>query len=685
LNPRLLAPDEQLTGEVVGIIDLDGEDGDAAARSVGAAVVELAPDRDVDGGPGVRCSGPLTNLSEGERITLIGRWYEHPTLGRAFDAVSYEQIVAEPFAGLRAFLDCELFDPVSQRARTRVLMTFGSATPRVIEREPGQLVLEAGLAADEAGRLHEVWRNMRSLAEWVQFVECASWPLEAVRGAHARFGAESISIAKADPYRLLEADQLRFSHVDRLARHLGVSRSDPRRLRAGATATVATAMRRNGHQYLPLRACITATARPLRVDHLLAAEGVAAAVSAGELAIDRVAGAEVISTPAALNAERDLGAGIVRLLADDSPPWESRGRDVELATELTADQAEAVRAVFRHPVTVVAGGPGSGRDRVALEIVHAAETANLTVALCAPTLRAAELARQRLGRPVIPIGGLVETRPGTGEGSAYGGVTEPLPQDLIVVVGASSCNTELAARLVAAARDGANLAWVGDPDLRPSTGTGNVMRDLIGSMAIKIVRLNDRHPQAYGSRLLGFSREVLSGDVGTLRGADGDLFLAEEPDPAAVVARVVQAVTERIPAYFDVTEGQIQVLAPGHGGPAGVAALNAGLERAGASGHAMSVHQAGDGEWPVVVLVVDDTHLAVLSRTLLYAAVTRAQRALIVVGQAATLRSAVRTQRPDDRRTALAWRLGTAVRTFAADGWLAGARRGVAPLEAEPR
>jgi exodeoxyribonuclease V alpha subunit len=418
VNPRLLAVDEQLTGEVVGLV--------AVHAGTGGGTVRLAVDRDPDGASGVLCSGPLTDLVEGQVVTLAGRWRDHVVSGRIFEAVWYEQVVAEPFAGLRAFLATTGFAAVPERSRARVLTVFGAAAGRVIEHDPAQLTARACLSPDEARLLHAAWTAVPGLASWVRFVEPATWPIEAVWGAHERFGAETIAVAREDAYRLLEADHVRFAHLDRLARRLGVAPTDPRRLRAGAIATVISARERDGHQHLDREACVGASARLLGVDRLLAAEGVADAVAAGALAIGQVDDVRIVSTPAGLRAEHDLAADLARLLTSDPGRRPARLGGVEVADELTAGQANAVRAAFWYPVSVVTGAPGAGRCGTIQQIVRAADAAELTVALAAPTAEAASRLEDQLRRPVMTVAQLLDARRGA----------DRVPQDLVVVAAA---------------------------------------------------------------------------------------------------------------------------------------------------------------------------------------------------------------------------------------------------------
>jgi exodeoxyribonuclease V alpha subunit len=720
---QLLAADDDLVGEVLGVVYADPD--------TGFGVVELAPEggaaaehpgRDAD--DGARCSGPLSDLVEGQTVKLVGRWRDHPRYGLTFEATYYEQVAPTTAAGVRSFLASDRFAEVPLRARERVVTTFGAGAGRVIEHEPDRLVREAGLTAVQAEQLHTAWLAGQALGELVRLVEPARWPLDAVRAAHARFPGDAARVAREDPYALLVAERVRFAHADDLARHLGVAPTDPRRLSAGARAAVAAARRQDGHQHLTRSACTEATARLLKVDAVLAGAGIDGAVADGSLAVQTVEGADVVAPPEAFRTESDLADGLVRLLTAERPRLVPHAGDVDPSGELTDGQAAAVRLVFRSPVSVLTGGPGTGKTRTVQEVVAAAEAAGLEVALCAPTGRAAKRLEELVGRPATTVHRLLEARPTGGGGFAFRyGRFEQLPHDLLVVDEVSMCDTWLAERLVSAVSEGAHLLLVGDPDQLPSVAPGDVLRDVIRSGVVPATSLTEVHRQAAGSRIVGLARELLSGAVGHLAGADGDVYLAEEPRRAAIAERVVRTVADRAPDHFGVDLDDVQVLAPVYRGPVGVDALNAALKarlnpaagrpdvggfhvgdrvmqtrndpeldvangdvgrvvdlakrkgelrvafprgevtygrdqvRELTAAWCVTVHKSQGGEWPVVVLVCDTSHRAMLWRNLVYTAVTRAQRALILVGQAETVRAAARHDRPSDRRTGLAWRL----------------------------
>lgn len=562
-----LLGDEQLTGEVVGTYVSDPQ--------TGFGVVELV----LDSGDGVRCAGPLSGVREGDTIRVAGRWTRHPRHGTTFETVLYEHLVPTTAAGVAAYLEGERFEDVPERVRTRVLTTFGAGAAQVLDHQPERLRSEAGISEADAELLLSAWSAARALSELLRLVEPVSWPREAVISAHVRFGADALELARSSPYALLDAERVRFAHVDALARHLGVDPTDPQRLAAGAHAALTAARVREGHEHLDRAGCIAATAALLGVDRILAADGIDRALAQDLLATETLAEVTIVSTPQALATEAVLAADLSRLSRQDHPRLAHLGPGCDPSAELTAGQRAAVLTALTAPVSVLTGGPGTGKTRTVEEVVRAAEDGGFSVALCAPTGRAAKRLEELVGRPASTIHRLLEARPdGVGGFTFRYGRGEPLPFDLVVVDEVSMCDTWLAAQLVAAVEDGAHLVLVGDPDQLPSVGPGDVLRDIVAAEVVPVTALTEIHRQAAGSRIVALAREVLAGAVGPVRGVDGDVFLAEEPDRRRVVPRVVEAVADRIPDHLGVPSEQVQVLAPVYRGPVGVDALNAALK-----------------------------------------------------------------------------------------------------------
>ena len=722
-----LLGDEELVGEVLGVHHAD-------ART-GFGVIELLP---AEGGAGERCSGPLADLVEGQHVRLVGRRTVHARYGPTFEAMLYEQVTPTDVAGLRAFLTSERFAHVPPAAITTILAACGASAGETIEAGVDRIVDVAGISAEDATAVHDAWQAGLAMARLVRLVEGSGWPMDAVRSAHARFGADVVDVAREDPYLLLLAERVRFAHVDRLAERLGVPRDDPRRLTAGAVTAVRAARRQDGHQHLPRREAVAAAVTLLGVDAMLAVDGLDRAVARGRLVSDTVGDVDVVAVPSARDDEVALATGLIRLLrrARPVPGLSGDAADAEVDAEvdavgvvgvvLTSDQRAAVDVVADAGVSVLTGGPGTGKSTTVRELVTRARAGGANVALAAPTGRAAKRLEELTDHPATTIHRLLEARPDEDEGGFRFrfGPTEQLPHDLVVIDETSMCDTWLAARLVEAVPDGAHLVLVGDADQLPSVGSGDVLRDLVRCGAVPAVALEEIHRQAAGSRIVTLARGILAGDPGELRGVDGDVFVAEEPERDAIAARVVRTVAERAPEHFGVGVDEVQVLAPVYRGPNGVDTLNAALKdalnpgrgRASVAGlhvgdrvmqtrndpeldvangdvgtvvdvsvgdgsvriayprgevthprdrvrdlvpaWAITVHKSQGGEWPVVVLVLDPAHRTMLWRNLVYTAVTRASRALILVGRADALRTAAAQDRMSRRHTGLGERLG---------------------------
>lgn len=728
VGPASLLGDAEIRGEVMWVRYRD--------ETSGFGVVELET---TDGSDDrVSASGPLADLVDGQHVRLVGRWKEHPTHGRTFDTVFYEQVAPDTVAGMRAFLTSERFREVLTPAHVdRVLTVFGTGAGDVIDREPSRLVDEANLPEAVADDLHQAYVQGRSLADLVTLLEPAKVPMAVVRGAHAVFGTGAAGRLRDEPYDLLEVDRARFAHVDGLARHLGIDETDPRRLAAGARAAVGSARRQGGHQLLVREVAVEATMRLLGVDAIAAVAGIEHAVAAGTVGTDEVAVAvdadpvAVVATPAALRAERELATSLAALAAAPGALVDLQGAgDVELAAELTDGQRAAVAMALAHPVSVLTGGPGTGKTRTVAEVVAAAAALGADVALCAPTGRAAKRVEELVGTEASTIHRMLGARPMEGGGFVFlHDRDSPLGFDLVVVDEVSMCDTALMRSLVVAIEPGTHLVLVGDADQLPSVGSGNVLADILVSGVVPTTHLDEIHRQAKASRIVALAREVNAGEVGPLKGVDGDVFMAEEGRRDVITARVVEAVATRAPEYFGVEAADIQVIAPMYRGPCGVDALNAALKQrlnpdagqrsyrgmqvgdrvmvtrndpeldvsngdvgtvvdvAGSGAKqslqvqvagrtvtfdgdsiaelthawAITVHKSQGGQWPVVVLVADRSHSRMLRRNLLYTAISRAERALIVVGQVESLAAGARRRADTARTTGLAARLQAAV------------------------
>ena len=702
----------ELSGEVAAVVFTNPDSG--------FGVVELTAPR---GSDGPRATGPLASLVPGQSVRLLGAWTEHEKYGPTFEAVAYEHAAPRSPDGLITFLSSERFPGVGKTLARRMVTAFGLDIGEVVTTEPDRLTEVKGVSADLAATVSEAWRAAGALAGLVGELNSVGIPAPIAQAVHRHFGDRAADILISDPYALLAVRGVRWAHAEALAKAAGLDRLDERRLRAGALAAQRELCARGGHMAVPAEELVAEASRLLGVDAVDTRRSLDLAAKADSLRED----SGWWWTPQDLRAEQGLASEFARLLAADSVlPAELA--DFEPSEELTGEQRAGVTAALSTTVSVLTGGPGTGKTRTIVEVLGACVDTDVRVALCAPTGRAAKRMEELTGYPSSTIHRLLEARGRPGEGFSFGyDAQRRLPHDIVIADEWSMADTRLAWALVQAVRDGAHLVLVGDADQLPSVGPGAVLRDLLAAPASEVVAvtcLTVIHRQAAESRIVTLAHEVNAGEVPPLRGRNNDVFVVAE-HPVHVADRVAEIVAVRGPSFYDIAPSDVQVLAPMYRGPAGVDRLNQRLKerlnppagrRALAGFHegdrvvqtrndadldvangdigevvaidhadrtlevvfphgtvtytvdqagdlqpawCLTVHKSQGGEWPVVVLVLDPGHRAMLWRELVYTAITRARRGLLLVGSGDLLAQAARRTGSGSRqrRTRLGARL----------------------------
>ena len=555
-------------------------------------------------------------------------------------------------------------------------------------------------------------------------------------------GERTAALLAEDPWRLLALAEVRVTDADRLAIALlpGVQRSDPRRGRALVGHTLAVAAR-DGHTVLPAELVRAALAAELVPDPEAA---IGAAVEAGTTlrsepdlgTADDVPAGPVQGTgpdrPAAVAAAEPTGAllalarygmaeasiaeSCARLLATAEPLADgSAARAV--GAGLDDRQRSAVENVLVHGVSILTGGPGTGKSRTVAAVVELVEARGRSVTLAAPTGRAAKRLEELTDAPASTVHRLLGAQGTSGDFAR--GEGWPLDEDVVVVDEVSMVDTELAAALLEACPDGAHVLLVGDPAQLPSIGAGRVLGDLLASGRIPTVELTTLYRQAEGGAIARLATAVRGGELPAVAAADREVVLVTAQGSAQAAHRTVQLVTDSIPRALGIPATDVQVVTPVHRGAAGTIELNRALKAAlnpgagtvagfdpgdrvvatanhldlepvgfangevgvvtGAGdgavtiefasgpvsvsgkaladlrhGWAITVHRAQGSEWPAVVAVLPPEAGGMLSRPLIYTALTRAQRHLSIVHAAGpVVARAVREVGARPRRTRL--------------------------------
>jgi exodeoxyribonuclease V alpha subunit len=544
-------------------------------------------------------------------------------------------------------------------------------------------------------------------------------------------GPDAARRLRDDPWALLGLTGVTLADADRLAITVlsGADRQDSRRGRAIVSLTLRTATR-DGHTVLPADLVVAA----------LQAEGVAdpaaavlAAVESGDVLDHEPPFVEpdedadefpepdpslrMLSLARYGMAEEAVAENVHRLVATSQrigDPASVRS----VAKGLDPAQQAAVAQVLGAGVSLLTGGPGTGKSRTVASLVKLLETKGTEVALAAPTGRAAKRLEELTDHPAVTVHRLLGAQGMTG---GFARNEEwPLDADVVVVDEASMLDVELTAALLEACPDGTHLLLVGDPAQLPSIGPGHVLGDLIDSGAVPVTELTTLHRQAAGGAIARLATGVRGGELVHVESPDREVVIVPATGSAEAARRVVQLVTDSIPRALGIDPATVQVVTPVHRGPAGTIELNKALKAAlnpgdgtvfgfdvgdrvvatanhldlepigfangevgvvtgtgdgslnvdfssgpvtvnGSAlsdlrhGWAITVHRAQGSEWPGVVVVLPPEAGGMLSRPLVYTALTRAQKHLSIVhASGAALARAVREVDVRPRRTRLA-------------------------------
>ena len=393
-------------------------------------------------------------------------------------------------------------------------------------------------------------------------------------------GDEAGAVLRADPWRLLALPDAAVAQADRLARSIepDVRRDDPRRGRALVEWTLAR-YARDGHTAAP-QSLVAEGLRPFGVDAQPALG--AALVAGGVVRVADPAGSDEpwIAREVLAQAESTIAEGLARLVRTASTLAGERA--VKGAVKGLDDvQAGAVSLAAAHGVSLLTGGPGTGKSRTVAAIVALCRKVDTTIALAAPTGRAAKRLEELAGNNATTVHRLLGARPPVQGASASlfdRDAGNPIEAGLVVVDEASMLDVELGAALVSAMSDGTHLVIVGDPAQLPSIGPGRVLGDLIDSGAVPVTELEKLYRQTEGGAIARLAIAVRAGDLVRVDDPTHEVVIVPARGSEDAARRVVQLVTDSIPRVFDCEGDQVQVVTPVHKGPAGTQALNRALK-----------------------------------------------------------------------------------------------------------
>jgi exodeoxyribonuclease V alpha subunit len=548
--------------------------------------------------------GSLLDVSPGESLRLHGGWASHARYGRQFQVERYETVLPATAAGIEKYLGSGLIKGIGPVTARRIVRHFKLDTLRVIEEEPQRLREVLGIGKKRAILIEEAWEEQKAIKEVMIFLQGHNVSTSHAVKIYKTYGDASIDVVRSDPYRLArDIHGIGFLTADKIARELGLAHDSPQRVQAGISYALSQ-MADDGHVYAPQGELIHESARILDVPPELIAGGIEALAAGQELRVEPL----VYESPgpgspgAQIQEERavylppfyygEVGvANHLKALLDEPKSRLAFFRDADLERALdhlagqggpvlNDGQREAVRTGLTQKVSVLTGGPGTGKTTAVRTIIRLLESKRTSYALAAPTGRAAKRLAEAAGHEAKTIHRLLEFRPQQGM-QFQRNEENPLEADMIIVDEASMLDLLLTNHLLKAVHPESHLLLVGDVDQLPSVGAGNVLRDIIESGVAAVVRLSEIFRQAAGSYIVVNAHRIDQGKVPLFPREATDFFLFPAEDAEQAADLVVDLVQNRIPRRFGYDPMEdVQVLSPLHRGAAGVGELNRRLQAA---------------------------------------------------------------------------------------------------------
>jgi exodeoxyribonuclease V alpha subunit len=712
----------------------------------GWCVLRVLPDTPQSGAMAadgtVTVVGTMPELVPGEDVAFTGKWVTNALYGRQFKAQTAIPRQPENETGIVRYLSENVLG-IGEKTARRIYDYFGNQTLQILDANPANIYQVPGLKKSLAENLIDAWTGQRSERQVMIYLQSYGVSSRLARRILDNYGANTLNILRQDPYRLAEdVDGIGFKRADAIAAGMGLERDSVQRLRAGLVYALLQ-LGQEGHTFAPRALLLNTVTSLLGIaetdqEHMQA--HLREQLLQGKIHADKLVyqgePCEAIYLPMYYHSERGSADGLRRLAETPSDlqqvmkkkdgPAYLRALAQQNDVILTDVQQGAVLAALTRKLSVLTGGPGTGKTTTLQMVINALKQESIKFELASPTGRAAKRLGEATGEKAQTIHRLL----GWGDGHFTHDEDEPLKIDFLVVDEASMIDLVLFYNLLKALKPTTHLLLVGDVDQLPSVGAGNVLKDVIHSGLAHVTRLDQIFRQAQHSHIVTNAHRINHGDMPYLENQSEDFFFfgSTEPVTAAdlVVDIVVNRLAKKLGRYDPIND--VQVIAPMYRGAIGVDALNQALQqrlnpasdrlaekrvnglvfRVGDKvmqtknnyekevfngdigrvrafnpdddtmevlidgvivsydasdieqlihAYCISTHRSQGSEYPVVVMPVMKQHFMMLQRNLLYTAITRARRMVVLVGDKQAIYLAVNNNKVAERYSGLAARL----------------------------
>ncbi len=551
--------------------------------------------------------GYLPFIKKGDSLKLIGKFVEHKDYGEQFKIETFEKLMPQTLAALETYLASGNIKGVGPATASKIIDKFGDDTIHVLKFEPEKLARIKGISKDKAVEISESFVENWEVWQIVGFLQRFGIGAESAKKVYDMLGANAIAEIESDPYILIDISRgVDFKQIDQMALELGIERENQKRVKSGIKYALIK-ITYNGHCCTLKANLIEYVKSLLKVSEAIIEDGIINLKVNNEIVVENRDGEEWVYLYSFYNAENQIADRIIKLnKAKNMKKVSNIEKELRLIEEktdiiLSEKQKEAIRTINDNNVTIITGGPGTGKTTIIKSIIDIYKEKKYKIVLCAPTGRAAKRMTETTGEEASTLHRLLEIGKVDEESlfkkdSDYQGA--PIDGDIIIVDEVSMVDMFIMSYLLDCIYLGTKLILVGDSDQLPSVGPGSVLHDLIASERIATVHLDKIFRQAAKSKIIVNAHRVNSGkgfigkeDPELEEDSKQDFFFIKENNQEKVLEQVLSLCNGRLEKFGDYNFFEnIQVLSPTKKGLLGTKEMNKALQ------NELNPHRDGEAE-----------------------------------------------------------------------------------------
>lgn len=554
-------------------------------------VMELAGTEDA--GEEQTVCGSFPDVEQGEYLSVTGDLTVHPTYGPQLRASEYERRMPTDAVSMERYLASGAIKGIGAVMAARIVKKFKEDTFRIMEEEPERLAEIKGISENKAREIAAQVSEKKNLRDALIFLQQYGVTLNLAAKIYNYYGAELYNVIRTNPYRMADdIEGVGFKTSDGIAAKAGIVPDSDFRIQSGILYELQLASG-SGHTYLPREMLLVQAQELLMVDAEQIERNLTDMQMDRRIVIKNIAGRdgeEQQQVYAALfyYMELNVAKHLHDLNIAEEANREALGRDIDRIAakeriQLDGMQREAVMEAVTHGLTIITGGPGTGKTTTINTIIQYMDEMGLSMALAAPTGRAAKRMSEATGYEAQTIHRLLELTGGpegeNGRAAFARNEENPLEADAVIIDEMSMVDINLMNALLKAIVPGTRLVLVGDVDQLPSVGPGNVLRDIIESGCFRVVKLNKIFRQALESDIVMNAHRINQGQMVEPKPGSRDFLFVQRAQAGQITGATITLVKEKLPGYVHASVRDIQVLTPMRKGALGVEQLNAALQQ----------------------------------------------------------------------------------------------------------